>query len=157
MIPLMSISPQFFPGLSRRRDGVLSSNSTLAMRRVSPGKSLRRWGSRLPRRRSARWHTFRRRAAIGGDRRAVYHGAKVLILDEPTAALGVKEAGVVLRYVGGTGAGNSGHPDHPQRPSCLSHRRPSPSSIGRRMEDRTFMKSRSPQEVVSDGWRRRAG
>jgi len=31
--------------------------------------------------------------------RAVYHGAKVLILDEPTAALGVKEAGVVLRYV----------------------------------------------------------
>jgi simple sugar transport system ATP-binding protein len=41
----------------------------------------------------------------GGERqsvaiaRAVYHGAKVLILDEPTAALGVKEAGVVLRYV----------------------------------------------------------
>jgi simple sugar transport system ATP-binding protein len=31
--------------------------------------------------------------------RAVYFGAKVLILDEPTAALGVKEAGVVLRYV----------------------------------------------------------
>ncbi|MCC6943813.1 MAG: sugar ABC transporter ATP-binding protein [Thermomicrobiales bacterium] len=41
----------------------------------------------------------------GGERqsvaiaRAVYHGAKVLILDEPTAALGVKEAGVVLKYV----------------------------------------------------------
>jgi simple sugar transport system ATP-binding protein len=31
--------------------------------------------------------------------RAVYFGAKVLILDEPTAALGVKEAGVVLRYI----------------------------------------------------------
>jgi simple sugar transport system ATP-binding protein len=41
----------------------------------------------------------------GGERqsvaiaRAVYFGAKVLILDEPTAALGVKEAGVVLRYI----------------------------------------------------------
>ena len=31
--------------------------------------------------------------------RAVYFGAKVLILDEPTAALGVKQSGTVLRYV----------------------------------------------------------
>jgi simple sugar transport system ATP-binding protein len=29
----------------------------------------------------------------------VYFGAKVLILDEPTSALGVKQSGVVLRYV----------------------------------------------------------
>jgi len=41
----------------------------------------------------------------GGERqcvaiaRAVYFGARVLILDEPTAALGVKQAGVVLKYV----------------------------------------------------------
>jgi simple sugar transport system ATP-binding protein len=31
--------------------------------------------------------------------RAVYFGARVLILDEPTSALGVKQAGVVLKYV----------------------------------------------------------
>ena len=31
--------------------------------------------------------------------RAVYFGAKVLILDEPTAALGVKQSSVVLNYV----------------------------------------------------------
>ena len=31
--------------------------------------------------------------------RAVYFGAKVLILDEPTAALGVKQSGIVLKYV----------------------------------------------------------
>jgi simple sugar transport system ATP-binding protein len=31
--------------------------------------------------------------------RAVHYGAKALILDEPTAALGVKQAGAVLRYV----------------------------------------------------------
>ncbi|GAA2810912.1 ATP-binding cassette domain-containing protein [Kribbella solani] len=41
----------------------------------------------------------------GGERqsvaiaRAVHFGARVLILDEPTSALGVKEAGVVLRYI----------------------------------------------------------
>ncbi len=41
----------------------------------------------------------------GGERqcvaisRAVHFGAKVLILDEPTAALGVKQSGVVLKYV----------------------------------------------------------
>ncbi len=41
----------------------------------------------------------------GGERqcvaiaRAVYFGARVLILDEPTSALGVKQASVVLRYI----------------------------------------------------------
>jgi simple sugar transport system ATP-binding protein len=41
----------------------------------------------------------------GGERqcvaiaRAVHSGAKVLILDEPTAALGVKQSGVVLKYI----------------------------------------------------------
>jgi len=41
----------------------------------------------------------------GGERqcvaiaRAVHFGAKILILDEPTSALGVKEAEIVLRYV----------------------------------------------------------
>lgn len=31
--------------------------------------------------------------------RAIYFGAKVLILDEPTAALGVNQSGVVLKYI----------------------------------------------------------
>jgi simple sugar transport system ATP-binding protein len=41
----------------------------------------------------------------GGERqsvaiaRAIYFGARVLILDEPTSALGVKQAGIVLRHV----------------------------------------------------------
>ena len=41
----------------------------------------------------------------GGERqalaiaRAVYFGARVLILDEPTSALGVRQSGIVLKYV----------------------------------------------------------
>lgn len=41
----------------------------------------------------------------GGERqavviaRAIHFGARVIILDEPTSALGVKQAGVVLRYI----------------------------------------------------------
>ena len=41
----------------------------------------------------------------GGERqclaisRAIYFGAKVLILDEPTSALGVHQASVVLKYI----------------------------------------------------------
>jgi simple sugar transport system ATP-binding protein len=41
----------------------------------------------------------------GGERqsvaiaRAIYFGARVLILDEPTSALGVKQAGIVLKYI----------------------------------------------------------
>jgi simple sugar transport system ATP-binding protein len=50
----------------------------------------------------------------GGERqsvaiaRAVYFGAKVLILDEPTAALGVKQAGTVLKYIAQAAGRNLG-------------------------------------------------
>jgi simple sugar transport system ATP-binding protein len=50
----------------------------------------------------------------GGERqavaiaRAVYFGAKVLILDEPTSALGVRQSGIVLKYVVQARAGGRG-------------------------------------------------
>jgi simple sugar transport system ATP-binding protein len=63
----------------------------------------------------------------GGERqsvaiaRAVHFGAKVLILDEPTSALGVKQAGTVLRYIAKARAQGGGmifitHNPHPAYP-----------------------------------------
>ena len=76
----------------------------------------------------------------GGERqsvaiaRAVYFGAKVLILDEPTAALGVKEAGVVLRYIAQARArGSRRRLHHPQRPPRLPDRRPLHAAQPRRL------------------------
>ena len=67
----------------------------------------------------------------GGERqclaiaRAVYFGAKVLILDEPTSALGVHQASVVLKLiVQSQGARHRRHLHLAQRPSRLCGRRP---------------------------------
>jgi simple sugar transport system ATP-binding protein len=99
MIPLMGISRNFFLGSEPtkgwgpfRRFDVNFANRVTREELARMGIQLRDTGQPVG-------------TLSGGERqsvaiaRAVYFGAKVLILDEPTAALGVKEAGVVLRYI----------------------------------------------------------
>ena len=99
MIPLMGISRNFFLGAEptkgwgpfRRFDAKFADRVTREQL-AQIGIKVRDTGQPVG-------------TLSGGERqsvaiaRAVYFGAKVLILDEPTAALGVKEAGIVLRYI----------------------------------------------------------
>ncbi|NYI70821.1 simple sugar transport system ATP-binding protein [Naumannella cuiyingiana] len=95
--PLMSVWRNFFLG-QELVTGPLRRLDIAKMKQIC-GEELARMGIELP--------DLDRPAGrlSGGQRqvvaiaRAVYFGAKVIILDEPTAALGVKQSGVVLRYI----------------------------------------------------------
>lgn len=110
MIPLMSIARNFFMGREHvvtRGRGLLAR---LDMRRANAiaREELARIGI------DVRDPAQAVGTLSGGERqcvaiaRAVYFGARVLILDEPTSALGVKQASVVLRYIAQARARNLG-------------------------------------------------
>ena len=98
MVPLMSVWRNFFLGAEPTKGSSRSLGRQAEGERHRQGRDGQD-GHRHPRHRTAGRHAFRWRAAVGGHRPAVYFGAKVLILDEPTSALGVKQSGVVLRYI----------------------------------------------------------
>ncbi|HET9921559.1 MAG TPA: ATP-binding cassette domain-containing protein [Ktedonobacteraceae bacterium] len=108
MIPLMGISRNFFLGSEPTKGwGPFKRYNTKFADRVTR-EELARIGIQIR-------DTGQPVGTLsGGERqsvaiaRAVYFGAKVLILDEPTAALGVKEAGMVLRYIAQARARNLG-------------------------------------------------
>jgi len=99
MIPLMSISRNFFLGSEPTTGWGIFKRFNVALADRIARQEMANMGIDI------RDPSQPVGTLSGGERqsvaiaRAVYFGAKVLILDEPTAALGVKQAGTVLRYI----------------------------------------------------------
>jgi simple sugar transport system ATP-binding protein len=99
MVPLMSIWRNFFLGAEPTKGAGPLRRFDIELARETVREQLHQMGIDI------RDPDQPVGTLSGGERqsvaiaRAVYFGARVLILDEPTSALGVKQAGVVLRYV----------------------------------------------------------
>ena len=100
LVPLMSVARNFFLG-REPREGLCAVPHARprAHEPARPLSALADMGIQAARRRAAGRHAVGRRAPMRGDRPRRVLRRPVLILDEPTSALGVHQASVVLKLV----------------------------------------------------------
>ena len=130
--PALSIADNMFLGRERRKPGIVGHDFPPARPRARCGEEAREHLNDLGLLTIQNIHQPVETLS-GGQRqgvavaRAAAFGSRVIIMDEPTAALGVKESRKVLELMlGAEEARPADHPDQPQHAARLRGRRPHP-------------------------------
>ena len=135
MIPLMSVTRNFWMGREPTKGRGPFKRFDIEHANAVTMEAMRKMGINLREAEQAVGHALRRRAPDVAISRAVHFGAKVLILDEPTSALGVRQTSNVLATIDRVrkhGIGvvfithNVRHADGGRRPLHRAEPRPDP-------------------------------
>ncbi len=99
LVPLMSVWRNFFLGSELITGAGPFRRLDVEQMRALAGQELKNMGIELPDIDAPVSRLSGGEMQVVAIARAIHFGAQVLILDEPTAALGVKQSGVVLKYI----------------------------------------------------------